>query len=599
MKSWFQYLKSGLSKQLPEDKYKEDAQYGRIRDNIKYLIPSIKKFWKFGLLSIIILLISSVLSYPLPMISKYFIDDVLLKKQVDLVIPVIGVIVALSLASYLSEQLKQYFSIRFSQEVILDLQEKLLTKVLSLPKLFFDKNRSGYLMSRVSNDVHGINWFISGTIVQLIVQILKFIGGLFFIFYLDWRLALPILLSLPLPFFTTRFFAKRSYIMGHYNSELYARANANLQETISTIPLIKSFSAENRALKNIIHLFRKKVDFTYEQSIISTLSSTINQLMPNLAKLIVMLLGAFWIIDGQWELGTLIAYQAYLVYVYGPISQLSGSINQLQSAKSTLDRISTMFSMESEENSDKGLVIDRLDGLIEIKNIYFEYEKNNPIFDDFSLTIFPKQKLAIVGTSGTGKTTLISLILRLYKPQKGDIFFDSISAKELNVRALRKRFGYVAQSTILQSGTILENLKYGNPDATDEKVINAAKIAEIHNDIMSLPQQYDSFVEESGTNFSEGQKQRISIARALVMEPDIIILDEPTSALDNITESSIYQSLPNYFKNKTTITVAHRLKTIQSADKIVFLRKNKKPLIGSFNELSQDDDFRNFFNGNI
>lgn len=599
MKSWFQYLKSGLSKQLPEDKYKEDAQYGRIRDNIKYLIPSIKKFWKFGLLSIIILLISSVLSYPLPMISKYFIDDVLLKKQVDLVIPVIGVIVALSLASYLSEQLKQYFSIRFSQEVILDLQEKLLTKVLSLPKLFFDKNRSGYLMSRVTNDVHGINWFISGTIVQLIVQILKFIGGLFFIFYLDWRLALPILLSLPLPFFTTRFFAKRSYIMGHYNSELYARANANLQETISTIPLIKSFSAENRALKNIIHLFRKKVDFTYEQSIISTLSSTINQLMPNLAKLIVMLLGAFWIIDGQWELGTLIAYQAYLVYVYGPISQLSGSINQLQSAKSTLDRISTMFSMESEENSDKGLVIDRLDGLIEIKNIYFEYEKNNPIFDDFSLTIFPKQKLAIVGTSGTGKTTLISLILRLYKPQKGDIFFDYISAKELNVRALRKRFGYVAQSTILQSGTILENLKYGNPDATDEKVINAAKIAEIHNDIMSLPQQYDSFVEESGTNFSEGQKQRISIARALVMEPDIIILDEPTSALDNITESSIYQSLPNYFKNKTTITVAHRLKTIQLADKIVFLRKNKKPLIGSFNELSQDDDFINFFNGNI
>lgn len=599
MKTWFQYLKSGLSKQLPEDKYKEDTQYGRIRDNLKYLFPSIKKFWKIGALSIIILLISAVLSYPLPMISKYFIDEVLLKKQIDLLLPVIGIIVVLNLASYLSEQLKQYFSLRFSQEVILDLQEKLINKVLSLPKLFFDKNRSGYLMSRVTNDVQGVNWFISGTIVQLVVQIFKFIGGLFFIFYLDWRLALPIVLSLPLPFFTTRFFAKRSYIMGHYSSELYARANANLQETISTIPLIKSFSAENRALKNIVHVFRKNVDIRYEQSVISAISSTINQLMPNLAKLIVLLLGAYWIIDGQWELGTLIAYQAYLVYVYGPISQLSGSINQLQSARSTLDRISTMFSMESEENSDKGIDIHKLNGLIEIENIYFAFEKNNPIFDDFSLTISSGEKCAIIGTSGTGKTTLISLILRLYIPQKGDIFFDSISAKELNVRALRKRFGYVAQSTILQSGTILENLKYGNPEATDEKVINAAKIAEIHNYIMSLPQQYDTFVEENGANFSEGQKQRISIARALVTEPDIIILDEPTSALDNITESSIYQSLPNYIREKTTITVAHRLKTVQMADKIVFLRKNKQPLIGTFDELSKEEDFRDFFNGNI
>lgn len=598
MFTWFEYLKKGLSRELPPDEYNKNVKYGRLRDNIKYLFPFIKRRWKLGAISIAVLIISSLLQYPQPMITKFLIDDVLIKKQIDLVIPVVALLAAIGIGQYLSGMFKSYYQMRFSQEVILDIQEKLVNKVLSLPKMFFDKNRSGYLMSRIRGDVQGANWFLSGTLVNLFMAAMRFAGGVFFLFYLEWRLALPIMMSLPLPFFTIRYFSKRSYIMSHHSNEMNAQSNATLQETVSSVSLIKSFANEAKALKKLIGMFRKNVEIGYEQQSVGFLSNMINQLLPTVAKLFVILFGAYWVIDGQWEIGTLIAFQAYLMYVYGPVNQLSQSINSLQSARATLDRLATMFELDPEENVDKGIKISKLSGKIKFENVTFFYEKNNPVLENISFSVNPGENWALIGSSGIGKTTLISLILRFYKPLEGNIYFDEQDVKDLNVRSLRQRIGYVSQKSMLQSGTIMENLKYGNPGASDEDVIVAAKIADIHDFIDQMPDKYESKVEEEAENISEGQKQRLAIARALVRNPDILILDEPTSSLDNITEKTIYQSLPNSIKGKTTITIAHRLSTIRSSDKIMLLRKDKPPLIGSHVDLINNPDYIAFFEDN-
>jgi ABC-type bacteriocin/lantibiotic exporter with double-glycine peptidase domain len=403
------------------------------------------------------------------------------------------------------------------------------------------------------------------------------------------------MLTLPLPFLTTRFFARRSYAMSHYNSELSARANASLQETVSSIPLIKSFATEQRAISGLVKQLKKRLTMSYEQNSVSSLNNAITRFMPSIARFAVLVFGSYWVINGEWQLGSLLAFQAYLSFVYTPVTQLSSSITQLQSARATLDRLATLFAMDSEANTSSGIDVAKLKGQIEFKNIAFAYETKKPVLTDLSFKIKSGEHWAIVGSSGIGKTTLTSLILKLYIPQQGEIYFDDIAASEFNIRALRRRIGYVSQVTCLQTGTIMENLKYGNLDASDEAVIKATKIADIHNFIESMPDKYLTVVEENGDNFSAGQKQRIAIARALIRNPDILILDEPTSALDNVTEKSIYDALPESVKNKTTITVAHRMRTIKLSDKIILLRHNQNPLIGSHDELMQHQDYQEFF----
>lgn len=591
MLKWLDYIKSGLKRELPPDQYNKEANYGRIRDNLKFILPSVKNHWKEGLLSFSLLFCASIIAYPQPMVIKFLIDDVITEKRTELIIPVIALLAAIIFGTYLTGLLKNYYSMRFSQEVFLDLQEKLVKKILALPKLFFDKNRSGYLMTRIWSDIQGVNWFISGTLVNLIMAAFRLAGGIIFLFYLDWRLALPIVLTLPLSFIVLRYFAKHTYIMSHQSSELRAQSAAGLQETISSAPLIKSFSAENRALGKLLGMFRKNVEIGYERQSITNLSTGINQMMPALAQIAVFMFGAYWVIIGEWGLGTLIAYQSYLVYVYEPVNQLSSNINSLQSARATLDRIATMFGLVSEDNTDSGKIVGRLNGGIKFENVSFSYESNQIILKDISFEIKPGENWAIIGSSGSGKTTLISLILRFYKPLKGEIYYDGVPAVEYNVRALRDRFGYVSQRVALMTGTIMENLKYGNPDADDAEVIKAAQIADIHDFIEGLPDKYQTQIEEDADNLSEGQKQRIAIARALIKNPDIIIFDEPTSSLDNLTENSILQSLPKSLINKTTITIAHRLNTIKSADKIIFLRTGKAPIICTNEELTDNKDY--------
>jgi len=435
----------------------------------------------------------------------------------------------------LSGTLQEFYFFRFEQTVILDIQHNLLKRALRFPKAFFDANQTGYLMSRLSSDVQGLRWFFSSTIVHIVSNILRFVGGVVLLFYLEWRLAIGVTILLPVLIFSVRYFSRKIHALSHQNMEQRARVTSEFQESLSSVSLIKAFSSEARTLKRLMSALKSSFHISLEQTSVNSITNLAISTMPNIARGAVLGLGAYWIITDQWTLGSLLAFQAYMGYVFGPAQFLATANLQLQNARAGLERVSALFDIVPE---DKGIgkTVERLKGGIEFKNVFFSYDNRKPVLDDVSFRIRPGEHVAIVGPSGVGKTTLLSLILRFYQPSSGDIFFDGMKASDFKVSSLRKRIGYVSQSTLLLSGTIMENLRYGNLRASEEEVTRAAQVAGIHDFIQGLPDNYDTELGEKGVNLSEGQKQRLSIARALVKEPDILVLDEPTSALDGKTE---------------------------------------------------------------
>lgn len=595
---WLNYLKNALHRQLPEDSISSNKKYGRLRDNLKYIYPSVLKNWKLGLFCFACLILSSLLAFPMPLISKYFVDNVLVKRNMGLFIPVLIAYAIVAVLNRLLGIAQSFSSTRFTQEVTIDIQSKLLNSVFALPKAFFDHVQKGYLMSRLTSGTSAVNWFISGTISQVFIQGIKFIGGMFFIFYLEWRIALPLMFFLPFPVIITKYFGRRSYIMSHQNMERSAKFNSVFQEIISSVPLVKAFSREKSAEAKIIGEMRANNALTNEQQMLGFVNGMVMEVMPKIATAFVVIFGAYWVITGHWTIGALWAFRSYFGYVLGPVNYLASSMGQLQSNRASLERVAALFRMAPEENTVTGIKTEKLKGNIEFKNVSFGYEPEKEVLKNVSFKALEGEHWAVIGPSGIGKTTLVSLILRFYKPNTGALYFDELDASEYNVRALRKRIGYVSQKTELYSGTIADNLKFSNEDATMEEIVSAAKVADIHSFIESLPNRYDTVLEEFAANLSEGQKQRISIARALVRNPDILILDEPTASLDNVTEHNIYSLMPQVVKKKTTFTIAHRLNTVKNVDKVIFFRDGMSPLIGTHNELMEDAEYKNFFSEN-
>jgi ABC-type multidrug transport system fused ATPase/permease subunit len=270
---------------------------------------------------------------------------------------------------------------------------------------------------------------------------------------------------------------------------------------------------------------------------------------------------------------------------------LASSNLQFQKALAALERVSALFDIVPEDNHESGRKIDQLKGDVEFRNVSFGYNGYDPVLKEISLHIRAGERLALVGPSGIGKTTLMSLILRFYKTSVGEIYFDGQPASDFNSVSLRQRIGYVSQSPRMMTGTVIDNLRYGNPDAAKEQIIQAAKIAGIHNEIVKLPDGYDTGIGEKGINLSEGQKQRLSIARALVKNPDILILDEPTSALDSATEKSLFDELPSLVNGKTVFLASHRLSAIKHADRILILNENGEADVGTHQTLLKSNDY--------
>jgi ABC-type bacteriocin/lantibiotic exporter with double-glycine peptidase domain len=326
-----------------------------------------------------------------------------------------------------------------------------------------------------------------------------------------------------------------------------------------------------------------------EQTAVNSVANLAISAMPGVARLVALALGAYWVIKGQWTLGSLLAFQAYLGYVFGPAQYLASANLDLQEALAALKRVSALFDIVPEENIGTGEKAEKLSGEVEFKGVFFSYDGLEPVLEDVSFHVTPGERVAIVGPSGVGKTTLLSLILRFYKPSSGEIHFDRKPASAYELSSLRRRIGYVSQDTKLLSGTLMENLRYGDPDAEEAQVIRATQAAGLHEHIVTLTHGYETQIGENGMGLSEGQKQRLSLARALVKDPDILILDEPTSALDKVTEASIFESLPALVQNKTLFVVSNGPRLIKESGLVILLNNSHLVTVGTHQALLESN----------
>ena len=575
MHSWFTYLKRGLSRELPKDRIAGGDGYSGIRANLKNLRPFVARHWRKGVLGVFLIIFTTLFAFPLPLITRYIIDHVILARHLELLAGAILLLIGITIAGKLTGLLEEFYFARFEQEVTLDIQQNLLERTLRFPKSFFDESQTGYLMSRLSSDVEGLRWFFSSTSVYIISNMVRFVGGVGLLFYLEWRLAAMVLIILPGIVLCIRYFSGKIRVLSHQGMEQEANVSSHFQESLSTASLIKAFSSEVRTIGRLMSELKSALQISLERTTVISLANLAISSMPGIARVVVLALGAYWVIQGQWTLGSLLAFQAYLGYVFGPAQFLATANLQLQKALASLERVSALFDIVPEENLGSGRAVEGLRGEVEFKGVSFSYDGRETILRDVSLEVGAGERIAIVGPSGVGQTTLLSLILCFYRPTKGEVCFDGRPASDYEVGSLRRRIGYVSQSTLLLSGTILDNLCYGNPEANQEEVVQAARAAGIHDFIAGLKAGYETEVGENGINLSEGQKQRLSIARALVKEPDILILDEPASALDSLAEKSIFRSLPAVIKGKTLFIVTHRLSTIRDSDRILLLDENR------------------------
>jgi ABC-type multidrug transport system fused ATPase/permease subunit len=591
MKTWFSYLKQGLSRKMPQDSILGIRGHGGLKANLKNLLPYFRRHRRRGMLGCLLIAAATLFAFPPPLITRYLVDDVILGRQAGLLAGALLLLIGCLVAEKLARLLEDFYFARFEQQVTLDIQEDLIDRVLHFPKAFFDDKQTGYLQSRLTEDVDGIRWFFSSTIVHVISNALRFIGGIVFLFYLEWRLAIAVLILLPGLVWLIRFFSGKIHILSHQAMEHKADVSGHVQESLSGASHVKAYVHENRTRKHLMSSFQKVFQINLEQRAINSIASLSINAMPGVARIITLAVGAFWIIKGQWTIGSLLAFQAYLAYVFGPAQFLASSNLQFQKALAALERVSALFDIVPEDNQEHGRRIDRLEGAIEFKNVSFGYNGYEPVLEGVSFHIQPGQRVALVGPSGIGKTTLVSLILRFYQTSGGEICFDGIPAADYNTASLRGRMGYASQNPKILTGTVLENLRYGAPDADRDQIIQVARTAAIHHDIEKLPQKYETIIGAKGLNLSEGQKQRLSIARALVKEPDILILDEPTSALDSATEKSIFDALPAQVNGKTVLVASHRISTIMQADRILVLNESGIADIGTHQSLLESSDY--------
>jgi ABC-type multidrug transport system fused ATPase/permease subunit len=576
---------------MPADHIAGSLVYSGARANLGYLRPFIVRHWRKGALGAFLILSSTLLGFPQPLINRYLIDQVILARRIDLLAGVVLLMIGIKIIGIVSGLLQQYTFTRFEQRVLLDIQHDLLDRTLRLPKSFFDEKDTGYLMSRLMSDVGGLRWFFSSTIIQIGSQVISFAGGAALLFYLEWRLAIVAVVVLPGLVLGVRYFSSKLRVLSHHQMEQQAQVMRSMEESLAAVPLIKAFASEERTVQRIVAQWEASLRVSLEQMAVGSLASLSISLTSEAARTIVLVAGAYLVIRGEWTLGSLLAFQSYLGNVHGPAQFLAGAGLQVQSALAALERVSALFTIVPEEKPGSGKMVEHLRGEVEFRHVSFSYGGGDVVLNDLSFSAAPGESIAIVGPSGVGKTTLLSLILRFYRPSQGEIWFDGEPASAYDLGSLRQRIGYVSQNPVLLSGTMLDNLRYGNLEASLPQVVRAAQAAGIHDFVASLPDGYDTHVGEHGVNLSEGQKQRLAIARALIKDPDILILDEPTSALDSIIERSIFDALPALVRGKTSFVVAHRLATVQDADRILLLNEKRLVAEGTHQELLATNEY--------
>ena len=475
------------------------------------------------------------------------------------------------LGSYYSN----YFMTNAVQSMIEDMRNDLSEKINSIPVSYFDQHQFGDLLGRFTSDVETVSNALQQSFLQIVNAIFTLSLVIAMVLYLNLTLGLIVIASIPITFFGAQLIMKKSQPYFKEQADVLGALNGFVQENLSGFNVLKLYVREESSQEDFRDITRRLQQVGFKANFISGLMMPILNAISDLTYLLVAVIGAIQVLAGRLTVGNMQAFVQYVWQINQPIQNLSQLAGTLQSAKSSLDRVFQVLD-EPDEVLGKNEALDKeLTGQVSFNHVDFQYVEDKPLIRDFNLEVKPGEMVAIVGPTGAGKTTLINLLMRFYDVSKGAITVDGHDICDLSRQDYRKQFGMVLQDAWLYEGTIKENLRFGNLDATDEEIVAAAKAANVDHFIRTLPGGYNMEMNQESSNISLGQKQLLTIARALLADPKILILDEATSSVDTRLELLIQKAMKNLMKGRTSFVIAHRLSTIQEADKILVLKEGQ------------------------
>ncbi len=491
------------------------------------------------------------------------------------------------LGSYYSN----YFMTNAVQSMIQDLRNEMSEKLNRIPVSFFDKHQFGDLLGRFTSDVETVSNALQQSFLQIVNAVLTIVLVMGMVLYLNFQLAIVVILSIPVTYFGARSILKRSQPYFKEQAAILGRMNGYVQENLTGFNVLKLYGREETSHKEFSKITDDLQRVGFKASFISGLMMLALHAVSDLTYLIVAVLGGLQVIAGGLTVGNMQAFVQYVWQVSQPIQNITQLAGQMQSAKSSLDRIFDILDETEEVEGEELEILEPLTGQVTFKQVDFQYVENKPLIRDFNLEVQPGEMVAIVGPTGAGKTTLINLLMRFYDVTAGAILVDGQDIRQLSRQDYRRQFGMVLQDAWLYEGTIKENLRFGNLDASDEEIIEAAKAANVDHFIRTLPGGYNMEMNQESSNISLGQKQLLTIARALLANPKILILDEATSSVDTRLELLIQKAMKRLMKGRTSFVIAHRLSTIQEADKILVLKDGQIIEQGNHESLLQEKGF--------
>lgn len=475
------------------------------------------------------------------------------------------------LGSYYSN----YFMTNAVQSMIEDMRNDLSKKINRIPVSYFDQHQFGDLLGRFTSDVETVSNALQQSFLQIVNAIFTLSLVIAMVLYLNLTLGLIVISSIPITFFGAQLIMKKSQPYFKEQADVLGALNGFVQENLSGFNVLKLYVREESSQEDFRDITRRLQQVGFKANFISGLMMPILNAISDLTYLLVAVIGAIQVLAGRLTVGNMQAFVQYVWQINQPIQNLSQLAGTLQSAKSSLDRVFQVLD-EPDEVLGKNESLDtELTGQVSFNHVDFQYVEDKPLIRDFNLEVNPGEMVAIVGPTGAGKTTLINLLMRFYDVTKGAITVDGHDIRDLSRQDYRKQFGMVLQDAWLYEGTIKENLRFGNLEATDEEIVSAAKAANVDHFIRTLPGGYNMEMNQESSNISLGQKQLLTIARALLADPKILILDEATSSVDTRLELLIQKAMKNLMKGRTSFVIAHRLSTIQEADKILVLKEGQ------------------------
>lgn len=504
---------------------------------------------------------------------------------------IIFILTILYIISTVFSYAQSYIMSGVAQRISYRLRQEISQKINRLPMGYFDKNSKGDIISRVTNDVDTLSQTMNQSLMQMVTSVITVVGVFIMMLYINFMMTIAALIVMPLTMLVLSIIIRKSQVFFKQQQKYLGDINGKIEETFSGQNIVRGYNGERFEINEFDAINRKLYDTGWKSQFLSSIMMPIMNFVGNLGYVIVSILGGYMAINGRISVGDIQAFIQYMRMFTQPLNQLAQIMNLLQSTAAAADRIFEFLDEEEIDLSDKLPLEGPVQGNINFDHVRFGYNSDNIIIKDFSLDIKAGQKVAIVGPTGAGKTTIVKLLMRFYKLNSGKISIDGIDIESLDLESYRKNFAMVLQDTWLFSGTIMENLKYGRLDATDEEVYKAAKAAHVDRFIMTQKQGYDTILTEDSKNISQGQKQLLTIARAILSDPKILILDEATSSVDTRTEVLIQQAMDNLIKDRTSFIIAHRLSTIRNADLILVLNEGDIVEQGSHDELLAMDGF--------